>query len=401
MSINKPEKVRTDVEQVGDDLVLTRRSGASLFFGVIVVGLLVPWTIYDAVLLARLSGWPSPLAVLVCSPLYLFWPFAAVLAVQLLTGSETLQIGPGGVALGWRSWIGKAQRQVPLEEIRGLAREPHLDRLPWNPPEILTWGEPIRFGGCGSEDVGWLTGLIEQRLRELLAARSENDPLPPPGSLPADSSLRVRHLADGIVLDGPGERGFGPADFGCAGCAGLLALFVSGLVVFTIVTTLGQPSLGGVVLSTLGVLVGLFMIAQFIGISFAMFGRQTSTFTPEMLTVRGSVFGVGWTSRYPEWRLRGVEVNASPGRQEWRDPMIVRLEVNESLPLSDNYWLGLPGRDGKAFDSIYLFELNAVEARWVIRLLCDRFQGTLSKGGTAATFLATEPATLWDRELDR
>ncbi len=288
-------------------------------------------------------------------PFWAFWFFVTFLLLKTLFGRESVRLDASG--LRWTDDCPgfHRNRDVPLEEIVGVDEivvGRSGDSQGATNIEIVTTGEPIRFGGhLGQRERAWLAYEIERRLGELrpeVAETTSPDEVsryvfrsrPASAEEPDDASVRMLTPADPPQTP-PSDCRYelhedfddfefvrrGTLQLDAVGALLFINLFWNGIVsVFVYVLIYGdkngRPQGGerwGMALFLVPfVVIGLAMFAALIVVWFAPYLRTRRRFGRNEFTSSDTFFGFGRTKSFPIAvldRIEAVRIDDGPTKR--------------------------------------------------------------------------------------
>lgn len=401
-----PPNRDTVVEELGDELVLTRPKGWRFLGGVLLLILvsstylfvaipldamgiipLLPERLRERPFRPRPPGKPiklrpSPAAAwLLITPTAVGLPFLIAWTVGHLTGFDQVRIGPRGVEHLRGTLLRKRRRSVPLSEVRSLVSEENFTR----PSLIVTWGPPIPLGGyfANSAEQEWLTDLVRRKLLDLKARDRSSSPPPSPPTVAV--SLVPRRVTFSTLHEEDAETDRIDRISGFGGCL-VPTLFVNGMVALVLLETFTPFEWSRHWRLLLSLIPGLFMALVSMGMAYETFAWRIWTFDADEL-VEGYYFlgvPIGGKVRYTTHLLGSVELKmVQHCTITCSYPTFTEFEICNSYPLGLHYWLEFTGRDGKPFDRIA--GITARDALWLMRELSNCLKGTLNRSEATLT----------------
>jgi hypothetical protein len=381
--------------EVEGDLLHLRRRRSSLWMVVIPAAIFIAWEIvwsFGCVMLIRQALEQQTLEhFLFAIPFLTAWVFVAVVLAYMLTGFETIEVGPGGLEyrrglLGWALW----RRRIPRNEIKEarlyehmvengeggstLCREVKIESL----GRAFCFGRPIE-----SYEGIWLAEQINQHLQTLgPVATAPND------ALPSDSTLQQVELWNGVEL-----RRRVRLDLATIGVTTAMCFFWNGIVGIFLLQLSRQFQWFPFLFLIPFELVGLTLLAAWVGVITAPLTIRRWILGPEQIAARTAILGLGWTRRLDAADLAHVEFRevANPGKS--------RGKVTDQTPASENESpFAVALLDHEENDRLVIPNLTEGEARWLHRTFCETYQAVLAR---SAPRIPASTEGLWDRELDR
>jgi hypothetical protein len=390
----EPRKCRVHVEEVGDDLLLRRRTGNYAVGGFLFLWLTV-WTAGCVSLAGQVAREPTLEHILFALPFWSSWLVVSSLLAWLFFGSESLRIGPDGLDYESHAWVPLKRGHVPLREIRRITHYSKVVDSEHGRTEhgltIETLGRPVRFGqGLDPIERLWLAERVRRHIQALVPDRTiehrpEGTEKAPvrievlrPGRAIAEppSDSRVRYRSDRDRFDLVRRGSFSLVAFGCLTFCTLF--WNGGVGVFLIQLSEHFDWFQGLFLLPF-VVVGLGMFLAWWGVLLAPLGVERWGIGPGEMSTRYSVLGMGRTRRH--------------------DPQdLGRIELRRGHEGDTPYTLVFAGRDGR--DLLSIDGLTEGEALWIGGLACDVLKGGWPKDGGSAPHPREEPGPMWDREMD-
>jgi hypothetical protein len=399
METPQPEMLRFKLEQVGDELILRRRTGF-IGVGVFVLVWLTFWTFGCVHLVRTLLVQPTPVQFLFAVPFWAAWVFAAWLLVQSFLGFEQIRIGPESLEV--TTLFGR--RRAPIDELRGVSRELKVvqgkrGETTQSFLKIAMAGEPISLGeGVSDEELEWLASVIRRQLNawdpertfetsqaSLLKSSPRIEVLSPASGAPkppSDCRIERSEDWDGTTYTRRGRFSL----FTLAGIT-IAAVFWNGIVGIFILQQVQHFNWFMLFFMIPHEIIGLGIIVSWILVLVNPFRAERWTIGNGEVAARTSLFGLGWTRRWDPHDVGRVELrhNQKPPKR-----LFPTIETQE-----ESYCrLALIGRDGA--DRLRIDALTEGDARWLGGEFCRLLKGSLSE---PARDLVPQ-ASLYDRWLD-
>jgi hypothetical protein len=406
VEVANPVKRQVHVEEVGDDLVLCRRTGSESARRLAPLGLTF-WTVGCVGIAVLVAFEPTADNIILAQPFWSMCLFMAIWLVRVDFGSESLRIGPDGLEYRSRALVPLRERHVPLREIRGIAHYSRVVDGERGRTEhglmIETLGKPVRFGqGVGRMERPWLAGLLHRHLQALVPDRTiehrlegaeekavQIEVMRPERAIPkAPSDSKVQSRTDWDRLDVLRRGSFHLAALGVVTFVNLLG---NGCVAAFVTQTVKHFHWSLCLFLIPFVIIGLGMFLVWWAVLLDPFRVERWSIGPGEIRTRHSILGMGLSRCYDAEELGWIELRK---RARGRELRLTPQGDEADTP----YSLGLVGRDGR--DRLVIDGLTEGEARWVGGLAYHALKGWLPKDGGSVPPPRDPAASLWDREID-
>lgn len=405
MEVARPLHCRVRVQEVGDDLLLSRRMGSFAAAGFLLLWL-TGWSV-GCVFLARLvAREPTPEHIVFALPFWSSWAFATISLAWLLFGSETLRIGPDGLLYESRALVPLREREVPLHEIRRVAHYAKVHGKNGRTEHglmIETLGKPIRFGqGIEPMERLWLADLLHRHLQALRPDQAIEHR--PEGAMKESVQIEVLRPGRGVP-EPPTDNGVrsradwdrldflrrGSFSLAALGSVTFVNLFWNGIVAVFVLELLEQFQWSLCLFLIPFEVIGLGIFLSWWAVLLAPFRVERWSIGPGEMSTRHSILGMGFGRSFDAQELGRIEMRRGANGRRFR---LTPQGEETDTP----YSLGFVGRDGR--DVLVIDGLTEGEARWMGGAACESLKGWLSKDGGATPAHSDEVTSLWDREID-
>ncbi len=391
-----PPGVRFSMEQVGDDLVLRRRTG-SFAAAVFLLAWQAVWTVACVALVIRAVRDPTLEHAMFAVPFLVAWLVVFVFLLQVTIGFERLRVG----SLGLEHSTLAGRRRVPLAEVKGIShcweiiKDEDGERTRHS-LVVETLGRPIPIGaGLDEQGRRWLADRLLDHLGALAPTRSfghhtgetskpevqvevlgDDGPIPGP---PSDCSLRLH--ADGDRAEFVKRGTIRLKVLGGITCA---TLFWNGGVGVFVINLMEHFDWGSFLFLIPFLAVGVGLFAFWLLALLSPLWVERWKIGPREVSARWSLLGLGRIRRSNFEEIGQVEL---------------RRDAPEPGKVGDEpYSVAFASIDGR--DLIVLSSLTEGEGRWVGGIASERLKGWLPKGRSRSSPVRDDQAVLWDHELD-
>jgi hypothetical protein len=349
------------------------------------------WT-FGCVMLVRQALDQATLEhILFAIPFLAAWVFVALVVTYMLSGFETIEVGPDGLEYCW-GLLGLAlwHRRIPRNEIKGVRSYEHLvedgegGTTLCREVKIESIGRALCFGRpIESYECTWLADRINQHLQTLEPVAAAPD-----DELPSDSTFRRLELWNGVEL-----RQRSRLDLAAIGLSTAICAFWNCIVGIFVLHLTRQFQWFLFLFLIPFELVGLMLLAAWASVITAPITVRRWVLGPEEIEARVAILGLGRTRRLDVSDLGRVEFRkgANPGKR-WGKA------ANQAPAPEKDSPFAVALLDHDDCERLVIEGLTEGEARWLHRTFCETYQGALAR-----PVPRTAPSTqgLWDRELDR
>jgi hypothetical protein len=377
LSAERPDRLLTSVDMVGDGLKVTR-SKRNLVVGCFLSIWLAGWTAGCVMLTTMAITQREPFLFLFSVPFWAAWFFGVAILGGAVLSRETLTLDSNGLKLSKRASFWGKTSQIPLSDLRTIL-VPDADSVAPNTEPVMTChgrNQVVEFGqGLPRPELAWLAAVLEEtriRLQQWAGTPLEeisNEPVPP-----AKTAWTSEIEYDDLVLV---KRGRWEA--GAIGGMLFVTLFWNGIVSVFVAVLLGlMPGEGAPDGATWWFLflflipfelIGLALIAGLAATIAAPFRREVWKFGRSEITHRVTWFGIGRVKSFEPPRDGRIEAMPMTVSSDESPSLGSRTDDGSPLPASLAARFQVQVIDSRDVEVCTIASLTDLESRWIAHLL--------------------------------